>query len=208
MAIGYRGGGERHEQRRSQHPHSSESLVRGTRLRIDDHQGHRGRSRLLPPCPGHEDLRQQSSAVLGCDPVRTSDGRGSECDATGDIGCQLVEKLVARRESDETDPWAMLAVHVHEAPDPAAARAEIKQRYVHGIARRIGDTEPGLVRSQIVVSLLLGLATGMRTLELLGEDSLSSEDLIRRYGRLIQIAVDEIEPVSEHESFISDTVEE
>ncbi|XGU20492.1 hypothetical protein ACETU7_07045 [Rhodococcus sp. 3Y1] len=76
------------------------------------------------------------------------------------------------------------------------------------IARRIGDTEPGLVRSQIVVSLLLGLATGMRTLELLGEDSLSSEDLIRRYGRLIQIAVDEIEPVSEHESFISDTVEE
>lgn len=48
----------------------------------------------------------------------------------------------------------------------------------------------------------------MRTLELLGEDSLSSEDLIRRYGRLIQIAVVEIEPVSEHESFISDTVGE
>ncbi|WP_251012460.1 TetR/AcrR family transcriptional regulator [Rhodococcus erythropolis] len=102
----------------------------------------------------------------------------------------------------------MLAVHVHEAPDPAAARAEIKERYVHGIARRVGDTEPGLVRSQIVVSLLLGLATGMRTLELLGEDALSSEDLIRRYGRLVQKVVDEIEPVSVHESDISDTVEE
>ncbi|KSU77113.1 MAG: TetR family transcriptional regulator [Rhodococcus qingshengii] len=148
--------------------------------------------------------RLYSAAIPSAPPM----DEDPNADATGDIGCQLVEKLVARRESDETDPWAMLAVHVHEAPDPAAARAEIKQRYVHGIARRIGDTEPGLVRSQIVVSLLLGLATGMRTLELLGEDSLSSEDLIRRYGRLIQIAVDEIEPVSEHESFISDTVEE
>ena len=65
-----------------------------------------------------------------------------------------------------------------------------------------------MVRSQVVVSLLLGLATGMRTLELLGEDSLSSKDLIRRYGSLIQTVVDEIEPVSEHESDISGTVEE
>ena len=81
------------------------------------------------PALGHEDLRQQSSAVLGCDPVRTSDGRGSECRTPPETSAvNWVEKLVARRESDETDPWAMLAVHVHEAPDPAAARAEIKQR--------------------------------------------------------------------------------
>ncbi|MBH5147336.1 TetR/AcrR family transcriptional regulator [Rhodococcus erythropolis] len=146
--------------------------------------------------------RLYSAAIPSAPPM----DEDPNADATGNIGCQLVERLVARRESDETDPWAMLAVHVHEAPDPDAARAEIKERY--GIARRIGDTEPGLVRSQVVVSLLLGLATGMRTLELLGEDSLSSKDLIRRYGSLIQTVVDEIEPVPEHESDISGTVEE
>lgn len=128
-------------------------------------------------------------------------------DSSGGFGYWLVERLVARREADETDPWAMLAVHVHEAPNPGAARAEIKERYVHGIARRIGDTSPDLVRSQLVVSLVLGLATGMRTLDLLGEDSLSSKDLIKQYGRLVQTIVDEIEPVSEQEPDINGTVE-
>ncbi|GAA3189553.1 hypothetical protein GCM10020255_087810 [Rhodococcus baikonurensis] len=64
-----------------------------------------------------------------------------------------------------------------------------------------------MIRSQLVVSLVLGLATGMRTLDLLGEDSLSSKDLIKQYGRLVQTIVDEIEPVSEQEPDINGTVE-
>ncbi|GAA3189550.1 hypothetical protein GCM10020255_087800 [Rhodococcus baikonurensis] len=40
-------------------------------------------------------------------------------DSSGGFGYWLVERLVARREADETDPWAMLAVHVHEARIPA-----------------------------------------------------------------------------------------
>lgn len=93
------------------------------------------------------------------------------------------------------------------SPGPGRRPGEIKERYVHGIARRIGDNSPYLVRSQLVVSLLLGLATGMRTLDLLGEDSLSSKDLVRHYGSLVQTIVDETVPVSEQESDISGTVE-
>lgn len=147
--------------------------------------------------------RLYSAAIPSTPPVDEAPHDNS----SGDIGYRLVEKLVVRREADETDPWAMLAILVHEAPDPDAARAEIKERYVHGIARRIGDNSPYLVRSQLVVSLLLGLATGMRTLDLLGEDSLSSKDLVRHYGSLVQTIVDETVPVSEQESDISGTVE-
>lgn len=147
--------------------------------------------------------RLYSAAIPSTPPM----DEAPNADSSGDVGYRLVEKLVGRREADETDPWAMLAILVHEAPDPDAARAEIKERYVHGIARHIGDTSPDLVRSQLVASLMLGLATGMRTLDLLGEDSLSSKDLVRYYGRLIQTVVDESYPVSEHESDNSGTVE-
>ncbi|MDV6275512.1 hypothetical protein R3Q06_18610 [Rhodococcus erythropolis] len=63
------------------------------------------------------------------------------------------------------------------------------------------------MRSKLVVSLLLGRATGMRTLDLLGEDSLSSKDLVRHYGSLVQTIVEKTVPVSEHESDINGTVE-
>ncbi|MGC0364441.1 hypothetical protein ABH922_002425 [Rhodococcus sp. 27YEA15] len=106
------------------------------------------------------------------------------------VGYELVGALVARRDRRDNEPWAMIAVHVHEAPNPQQVRAEIRERYVGKIAERIGDTEPGRVRSQLVVSLLLGLATGLRTVELLETDSVSAAELTQRYGALVQAAID------------------
>ncbi|MBG0740777.1 TetR family transcriptional regulator [Paeniglutamicibacter antarcticus] len=106
------------------------------------------------------------------------------------VGYQLVRRIVTRRDQREAEPWAMLPILIHDAPDPDAARVTFRNRYVSRIAERIGDTEPGLRRTKLVVCALLGLGAGVRTLGVLGPGEVGGEALIREYGALVQGIID------------------
>ncbi|MFF0813920.1 TetR family transcriptional regulator [Rhodococcus sp. NPDC003318] len=106
------------------------------------------------------------------------------------VGWQLVRRIVERRDGDEPEPWAMVPILIRESADPATARSDTRRRYLAAIADRIGDTSPDLLRSQLVTAELMGLAAGMRHLDLLGPDVVDGETLIRRYGAVVQSIVD------------------
>ncbi len=106
------------------------------------------------------------------------------------VGHQLVRRIVARRDHGEAEPWAMVSILIHDAPDPDVARATFRDRYVSRIAERIGDGTPDLRRTKLVVCTLLGLGAGARTLGMLGPDEAESEELIRQYGALVQGIID------------------
>lgn len=105
-------------------------------------------------------------------------------------GCSMVRALVERRDSGDYEFWAVAASLVQEAPDPEVARRELVDRLVPRIAATIGEQSEGLVRSRIIVTLLLGLANGLRTFEVLTADVIGSEELIERYGGLVQEVID------------------
>ena len=107
------------------------------------------------------------------------------------VGYRMVRAVVERRDSDDYDFWAMAPFLIREAADPAVARARTNERVVARIAALIGDESAGLVRSQMVVTLLLGLAGSLRTFELLPPDEMPGEALIETYGRLVQSVVDD-----------------
>lgn len=107
------------------------------------------------------------------------------------IGYQLVRRMLDRYDNDDPEPLAMAPVLIHEADDPDTTRDDIRRRYVAAIAERIGDTTEGRVRAHLVLAALLGLAGGLRTVGLLGPDVVDREDLILRYGAVLQTLVDD-----------------
>ncbi|MBS9375541.1 TetR/AcrR family transcriptional regulator [Rhodococcus sp. B50] len=109
------------------------------------------------------------------------------------VGYRMVRAVVERRDSDDYEFWAVAPFLVREAADPAVARARTSERVVARIAALIGDRSAGMVRSQMVVTLLLGLAGSLRTFEMLPPDVISSATLIETYGRLVQAIVDDSE---------------
>ncbi|TQF66374.1 TetR/AcrR family transcriptional regulator [Rhodococcus spelaei] len=113
-----------------------------------------------------------------------------ELGAREPVGHGLVRRLVERRDTDAPEPLATVLLLIHESEDREAARADYHQRYVAAIADRIGDTSASKVRSQLVLAVLLGLAGGTRTMGLLGTDVIEREELIERYGALVQAIVD------------------
>lgn len=105
-------------------------------------------------------------------------------------GYRLVRNIVERRDADESEPWVMMPLLIHEAPDRASAQADARERYIRGISTKIGDTSADKLPTQMVVAVLLGLASGIRTVGLLSPDTIDSEALVRRYGAVIQSIID------------------
>ncbi|MFE3291288.1 TetR/AcrR family transcriptional regulator [Rhodococcus sp. NPDC059234] len=106
------------------------------------------------------------------------------------LGYGLVRRLVERRDNDAPEPFATALMLIHESADREAARADYERRYVAAIAERIGDTSADKLKSHLVLAALLGLAGGTRTMGLLRSDLMDSEELIERYGALVQAIVD------------------
>ncbi|WP_258195414.1 TetR/AcrR family transcriptional regulator [Rhodococcus sp. OK519] len=107
-------------------------------------------------------------------------------------GYRLVRNIVERRDADESEPWVMMPLLIHEAPDRHAVRADARERYIRGISGKIGDTSDDRLPTQMVVAVLLGLASGIRTVGILPVDEIDPEDLVRRYGAVVQSIIDEI----------------
>ncbi|MFF0818459.1 TetR family transcriptional regulator [Rhodococcus sp. NPDC003318] len=105
-------------------------------------------------------------------------------------GRRLVRTIVERRDSGDFEYWAIAPFILQEAPDREAAREEMAAGFVPRIARSIGDDSAGQVRSRLVVTLLLGLASGLRTFEILAPEAIDSGSLIDTYGALVQAIID------------------
>lgn len=109
---------------------------------------------------------------------------------TEPTGYRLVRTLVERRDAGEFEYWAVAPFILQEAPDRDAARAEMTAGFVPRIAARIGDDSTSQVRARLVVTLLLGLASSLRTFEMVTPDVIDSGDLIETYGALVQSVID------------------
>lgn len=107
-------------------------------------------------------------------------------------GYRLVRNIVERRDADESEPWVMMPLLIHEAPDREAAQADARERYIRGISGKIGDESAEKLPTQMVVAVLLGLATGLRTVGLMPAEAIDTEDLVRRYGAVVQSIIDGI----------------
>ena len=86
----------------------------------------------------------------------------------------MVRALVERRDAGEFEYWAIAPFILQEAPDRAAARETMTAGFVPRIAAGIGDDSGAQVRSRLVVTLMLGLASGLRTFEIVTPDVIDS----------------------------------
>ncbi|WP_068154979.1 TetR/AcrR family transcriptional regulator [Rhodococcus phenolicus] len=107
------------------------------------------------------------------------------------VGHRMTRALVERRDSGDFEFWAMAPFLLQEAPDRDAARANMEARFVPRIAAAIGEDTPTQVRARLIVSMLLGLASGLRTFELVTPDVIESDRLVATYGALVQAIIDD-----------------
>lgn len=139
----------------------------------------------------------KAALFAAADPAAALDENATEEPSTAAddrIGYQLVRRLLDRRENDDPEPLAVAPMLIHEAADPAGTRDDIRGRYVAAIADRIDDTSADRTRAQLVLATLLGLASAVRTVGLLDADVTDREDVIRRYGGIVQALVDDTSP--------------
>jgi AcrR family transcriptional regulator len=105
--------------------------------------------------------------------------------SSGDLGVTLVRRVLDRRDSGATEPLLHALLAVVDAADPSAARQAFEDRYVAGLQARIhGDRRT----AEVVLAMLIGLASAVRPLRLLRDDR---DGLVEHYGALIQAVVDQ-----------------
>lgn len=106
------------------------------------------------------------------------------------LGRALVQRLLTRRENGSPEPWATVVHTIREAPDPRTAADTTTDEWLSAIATLIGDTTVERVHAAIVISLLIGLAEGVRVLGLLPEREISRDELADLYGPIVQRQID------------------
>jgi AcrR family transcriptional regulator len=105
------------------------------------------------------------------------------------LGRELVRRVFARRDVGAAEPWSQALHLIQDAPDPQAARAEFRRRYLGRVKELLGDVTDDR-RASLVICLLLGLAGGLRTLGLLDRSDADSQSVIEEYGALLQAVID------------------
>lgn len=110
------------------------------------------------------------------------------------LGELLVSRMLSRREEGRAEPWLRAIYLIADAPDPEAARAEFRERFLSrfGLPRgsAASDAENRRHCDQLAC-LMVGLAAGTRTLHLLARGS-DRAAVIREYGEIVQQVVDRI----------------
>jgi AcrR family transcriptional regulator len=107
---------------------------------------------------------------------------------TSELGRTLVFRVLMRKERGMQEPWAIIPFAVLESPDPEAARADIRERYVAAIARLIGDASPEHRFASTVTALMTGFGETVRTLGLF--EGWDFDDLVAHYGAIVQAQID------------------
>lgn len=107
---------------------------------------------------------------------------------TSELGRALVFRVLMRRERGMQEPWANIPLAVLDAPDPRAARADIRERYLDAITQLIGDTTQDRRFASTVIALMTGFGEAIRTLGLF--NSWDFDELVGHYGAIIQNQID------------------
>jgi AcrR family transcriptional regulator len=105
------------------------------------------------------------------------------------LGRELARNVLSRRDLGAAEPWSQALHLIQDAPDPQAARAHFRLRYLGRVKELLGDASDDR-RASLVICLLLGLAGGLRTLRLLDSSEADSEAIIQEYGALLQSVID------------------
>jgi AcrR family transcriptional regulator len=108
--------------------------------------------------------------------------------AREELGATLAFRVMMRRERGMQEPWAMIPFTIQDSPDPAAARAETRERYLSNIAALIQDPTPDRRHATAVLTLLIGFGEAVRTLGLF--DDSNFDEVVAYYGALIQAQID------------------
>jgi AcrR family transcriptional regulator len=107
------------------------------------------------------------------------------------IGHELVRRIFARRRIGSGDPYATAPLLVRSAPEPDQIRAEIRDRYFTNMAAMIGDSTEDQRHAKAVVSIMLGIAASVHTLEAYDEDD--EDSAIAVFAELVQTVIDRCE---------------
>ncbi|MFB9859494.1 TetR/AcrR family transcriptional regulator [Paenarthrobacter aurescens] len=107
---------------------------------------------------------------------------------TAELGRALVFRVLMRRERGMQEPWAAIPFAVLDAPDPKIARRDIREAYLDGMARLIGDTTPESRFASTVTALMTGFGETVRTLELFNDWEF--DDVVAHYGAIVQAQID------------------
>lgn len=105
------------------------------------------------------------------------------------LGELLVSRLLQRRDDGGAEPWLRAIYLLVEAPDPEAARAEFRDRFL----QRFPAEGAGRRHADEVACLMLGLAAGARAFRLLDPDDTDLEAVVREYGALVQQVLDRVD---------------
>jgi AcrR family transcriptional regulator len=118
-----------------------------------------------------------------------------------ELGTALAYRVLMRRERGLQEPWAMLPFTIQDSPEPEAARAETRERYLAFTAELIGDTTPERRHAAVVVALMIGFGEAVRTLDLFvgagsrtgagaGAFGSGPDEAAAYYGALVQAEID------------------
>lgn len=104
-----------------------------------------------------------------------------------EMGRALVRRMLGRRQEEMAEPWLRALYLVADAPDPEAARADFRTRFLG----RFDTTDPeSRHRVDLLACLLLGLAAGARQMRLLDPAGTDLEAVVEEYGGFVQRLVD------------------
>lgn len=107
-----------------------------------------------------------------------------------ELGTTLVFRVMMRRERGMQEPWAMIPFTIQDSPDPAAARAEARERYLSNLAALIHDPTPDRRHAAAVVTLMIGFGEAVRTLGLFADRNF--DEVVAYYGALVQAQIDAV----------------
>lgn len=110
---------------------------------------------------------------------------------TEGLGELLVRRLLDRRAQDVAEPWLRAIYLLHDSPDPQAARAEFRERF---LGRFDADDPEVRRRADLLACTLLGLAAGARSFRLLDPATTDLEAAVTEYGALVQALLDGTTP--------------
>jgi AcrR family transcriptional regulator len=114
------------------------------------------------------------------------------------LGEVLVRRMLTRRDEAAAEPWLRAIYLIVDAPDPASARREFRDRFLSrfdaGEPATGGTAGGARTRRQAdqLACLMVGLAAGIRTIRLLDPTTTDTEAVVAEYGALVQQVLDRL----------------
>lgn len=106
------------------------------------------------------------------------------------LGRAMVQQILNRREDDVIDPWQTLVPRIRQSPTPKITQQELREKYLNGVARIIGDTTEDRRHASAVACQLLGLAEGLRVLGYFPSEEFDPDEVVEQYAYTVQIHID------------------